>query len=117
MVAPFARSGHLRVTHQPAALSPVIKRTEARSGVTDSTSLVNSVEMKSDSFGGHSQGIRITCLRTEHFPRGIFMNVVYVLSPSEAPLMPCTCVIARLLLKEGKAKVVRRTPFIIKLLA
>ena len=31
--------------------------------------------------------------------------------------MPCSCVIARLLLKEGKAKVVRRTPFTIKLLA
>ncbi|HLZ61918.1 MAG TPA: RNA-guided endonuclease IscB [Ktedonosporobacter sp.] len=43
------------------------------------------------------------------------MNMVYVLSPSEAPLMPCTPVIARLLLKEGKAKVVRRTPFTIKL--
>ena len=41
------------------------------------------------------------------------MNVVYVLGPSGAPLMPCACVIARLLLKEGKAKVVRRTPFTI----
>jgi 5-methylcytosine-specific restriction endonuclease McrA len=30
--------------------------------------------------------------------------------------MPCTCVIARLLLKSGKAKVVRRTPFTIQLL-
>ncbi len=43
------------------------------------------------------------------------MNVVYVLSPDRAPLMPCQPVIARLLLKEGKAKVVRRTPFTIKL--
>ena len=31
--------------------------------------------------------------------------------------MPCSCVIARLLLKQGKAKVVRRTPFTIQLLA
>lgn len=31
--------------------------------------------------------------------------------------MPCTPVIARLLLKQGKAKVIRRTPFTIKLLA
>jgi REP element-mobilizing transposase RayT len=31
--------------------------------------------------------------------------------------MPCPAVIARLLLKEGKAKVVRRTPFTIKLFA
>nr|WP_274532083.1 RRXRR domain-containing protein [Ktedonobacter racemifer] len=29
--------------------------------------------------------------------------------------MPCSAAIARLLLKEGKAKVVRRTPFTIKL--
>jgi hypothetical protein len=44
------------------------------------------------------------------------MNVVYVLSPDRMPLMPCACVIARLLLKQGKAEVVRRTPFTIKLL-
>jgi RRXRR protein/HNH endonuclease len=43
------------------------------------------------------------------------MNVVYVLSPDKEPLLPCACVIARLLLKEGKAKVVRRTPFTIQL--
>ncbi|EFH90481.1 RNA-guided endonuclease IscB [Ktedonobacter racemifer] len=43
------------------------------------------------------------------------MNRVYVLSSDRTPLMPCSSVIARLLLKEGKAKVVRRTPFTIKL--
>ena len=43
------------------------------------------------------------------------MNVVYVLSPDREPLMPCSCAIARLLLKDGKAKVVHRTPFTIKL--
>jgi hypothetical protein len=42
-------------------------------------------------------------------------QVVYVLAPDRQPLMPCSCVIARLLLKTGKAKVVRRTPFTIKL--
>ena len=45
------------------------------------------------------------------------MNVVYVLSPEQAPLMPCQPVIARLLLKQGKAKVGHRTPFTIQLLA
>ena len=45
------------------------------------------------------------------------MHVVYVLSPERRPLMPCASVVARLLLKEGKAKVVRRTPFTIKLVA
>ena len=43
------------------------------------------------------------------------MHVVYVLSPNRVPLMPCTPAIARLLLKQGKAKVVRRTPFTIQL--
>ena len=45
------------------------------------------------------------------------MNMVYVFSPERAPLMPCSCVIARLLLKQGKAKVVHRTPFTIQLLS
>ncbi len=45
------------------------------------------------------------------------MNVVSVLSPDRVPLMPCSCAIARLLLKQGKAKVGRRTTFTIKLLS
>lgn len=43
-------------------------------------------------------------------------SVVYVLAPDRQSLMPCSCVVARLLLKEGKAKVLRKTPFTIKLL-
>jgi len=42
-------------------------------------------------------------------------SVVYVLAPDRQSLMPCSCVVARLLLKEGKAKVLRKTPFTIKL--
>lgn len=42
--------------------------------------------------------------------------MVYVSSQNGEPLMPCENVIARLLLKQGKAKVKRRTPFMIKLL-
>jgi RRXRR protein/HNH endonuclease len=54
--------------------------------------------------------------QAEFFPKGFYcMNVVYVLSPDRAPLMPCRPVIARLLLKQRKAKVIRRTPFTIKL--
>jgi len=41
---------------------------------------------------------------------------VYVLNKEGKPLMPCRSVIARLLLKDGKAKCVKRTPFTIKLL-
>jgi RRXRR protein/HNH endonuclease len=45
------------------------------------------------------------------------MSMVYVLSPERRPLIPCSAAIARLLLKEKKAKVVQRTPFTIKLMA
>ena len=45
------------------------------------------------------------------------MVLVYVLNSDGRPLMPCVPAIARLLLKAGKAKVVRRTPFTIKLFA
>ncbi|MFX0093219.1 MAG: RNA-guided endonuclease IscB, partial [Candidatus Hodarchaeota archaeon] len=41
--------------------------------------------------------------------------MVYVLNKQGRPLMPTRPVIARLLLKQGKAKVKRRTPFTIKL--
>ena len=41
--------------------------------------------------------------------------MVYVISKSGKPLMPCENVIARLLLKSGKAKVKRKRPFTIKL--
>jgi len=42
--------------------------------------------------------------------------MVYVISQKGKPLMPCTSVIARLLLKQGKAKCHKRMPFTIKLL-
>lgn len=41
--------------------------------------------------------------------------MVYVISKDGKPLMPCSNSIARLLLKQGKAKVKRREPFTIKL--
>mgnify|MGYP000937110220 CR=1 FL=1 len=42
--------------------------------------------------------------------------MVYVINEDGSPLMPCNPAIARLLLKDGKAKCIRRTPFTIKLL-
>lgn len=42
--------------------------------------------------------------------------MVYVISQDSKPLMPCSNPIARLLLKQGKAKVKRREPFTIKLI-
>lgn len=44
------------------------------------------------------------------------MQYVHVLNIHGEPLMPCFPRKARLLLKEGKARVVKRTPFVIKLL-
>lgn len=41
--------------------------------------------------------------------------MVYVISKSGKPLMPCENVIARLLLKNGKARVKKKCPFIIQL--
>ena len=41
--------------------------------------------------------------------------MVYVISKNGKPLMPCENVVARLLLKEGKAKVKRKCPFTIQL--
>lgn len=50
---------------------------------------------------------------------GVFIRknlfMIYVISQNNKPLMPCSNVIARLLLKQGKAKVKRREPFTIKL--
>ena len=41
--------------------------------------------------------------------------MVYVISNENKPLMPCSNAVARLLLKQGKAKVKKREPFTIKL--
>ena len=42
--------------------------------------------------------------------------MVYVISKDNTSLMPCSNAIARLLLKQNKAKVKRKIPFTIKLL-
>lgn len=44
------------------------------------------------------------------------MLLVYVLSNQKQPLMPTTPVKARILLRQGKAKVIRKLPFTIKLI-
>lgn len=81
----------------------------------DVKSLFNFVEVRTDSLFGQRIGIRTTCLRVEILSERMFY-MVYVLNVDGKPLMPCSSVIARLLLKQGKAKVKRRTPFTIQLL-
>lgn len=54
-------------------------------------------------------------LRQRIYQKGL-ITMVYVISVDGKPLMPCTPPIARLLLKSGKAKCIKKTPFTIKLL-
>jgi hypothetical protein len=82
----------------------------------DVKSLFNIVEVRSDSLYGNSTRIRITYLRVEYLLSERMVNLVYVLNMDGKPLMPCSAAIARLLLKQGKAKVKHRSPFTIQLL-
>ena len=54
-------------------------------------------------------------IATEHAKQNLSVSVVYVLNMRGKPLMPTTPGKAKKLLKEGKAKVVKRTPFTIQL--
>ncbi len=67
-----------------------------------------------DSYCGYSNKIHTTCRKAEYLTeRTVFM--VFVRSINNEPLMPCSNPIARLLLKQKKAKCIKRTPFTIKL--
>ena len=71
--------------------------------------------MKSDLRGGNSHEVRATCLMIG-FTRKV-KKMVYILDVNGEPLMPTERHgKVRRLLKEGKAKVVRREPFTIRLL-
>ncbi|WAM22607.1 MAG: RNA-guided endonuclease IscB (plasmid) [Candidatus Methanoperedens sp.] len=54
-------------------------------------------------------------IATEHAKQNTSVSAVYVLNMRGQPLMPTTPRKARILLKEGKAKVIKRTPFTIQL--
>ncbi|CAG1006650.1 MAG: RNA-guided endonuclease IscB [Candidatus Methanoperedens sp.] len=54
-------------------------------------------------------------IATEHAKQNTSVSAVYVLNMRGQPLMPTTPGKAKKLLKEGKAKVVKRTPFTIQL--
>src|SRR3990172_8384160 len=54
-------------------------------------------------------------IATEHAEQNMSVSAVYVLNMRGQPLMPTTPRKARILLKEEKAKVVKRTPFTIQL--
>ena len=71
--------------------------------------------MRPDSLFGNRVEIRTTYSNVEILSEGLIF-MVYVINYDGTPLMPCTSVIARLLLNQGKAKCIMRTPFTIKLL-
>lgn len=73
------------------------------------------IEVMSDSTFDNRMGIRTTYNYIEILSERL-IYVVYVINYDGTPLMPCSSVIARLLLKQGKAKCIKRTPFTIKLL-
>lgn len=54
-------------------------------------------------------------IATEHAKQNLSVSAVYVLNMRGQPLMPTTPRKARILLKEDKAKVVKKTPFTIQL--
>lgn len=70
--------------------------------------------MKSDSLFGCRIEIRTTYSNVEYLSGGL-VCMVYVVNADGKPLMPCTSAIARLLLKQSKAKCIKKTPFTIKL--
>jgi hypothetical protein len=70
--------------------------------------------MMSDSCYGNSNEIRTTYNNVEYLLGGLI--TVYTINYDGTPLMPCSNAIARLLLKQGKAKVKRKTPLTVKLL-
>ena len=90
-----------------------LRRTGVRSGVVSAKSYSIIVEMKPDTSGGNSQELPTTCSNAEYLPGGLVL--VYLLDHDKSPLMPCLPAVASLLLKQGKAKCVRRTPLVIKL--
>jgi hypothetical protein len=74
---------------------------EGRDSVTGLKTSVNSPDAALTARGHAGQNLRV--------------SVVYVLNKRGKPLMPCSPGKAKVLLKESKAKVVKRTPFTIQL--
>jgi hypothetical protein len=72
--------------------------------------------MRPEKQRGNSVAEYAQLARASNYPQEDLEMVVYVISLDGQPLMPTTPCKARVLLKSGRAKCVRRTPFTIKLL-
>ena len=89
------------ITHDRSNCGLSLNSPEGRGSVADLKTSLNSSDASLTAKGHAGQNPRV--------------SVVYVLNKRGRPLLPCSPRKARVLLKEAKAKVVRRTPFTIKL--
>jgi len=80
----------------PCSTNPVLNREETLS-VQDKVLACNNPEVNQSQ---HTERLKVK---------------VYVIAKEGHPLMPCSCAKAKKLLKEGKAKVIKRDPFTIQL--
>ena len=100
------------ITHDRSNCGLSLNSPEGRGSVTDLKTFLNNPDASLTARGHAGQNLRVSVI----YPHTKTFGVrVYVLNKRGKALMPCSPKKARVLLKEGKAKVVRRTPFTIKL--
>jgi N6-L-threonylcarbamoyladenine synthase len=100
------------ITHDRSNCGLLLNSPEGRGSVAGLKTSLNSPDASLTARGHAGQNLRVSVV----YPvRRFYANGVYVLNKKGKPLMPCAPRKARVLLKEGKATVVRRTPFTIKL--
>jgi 5-methylcytosine-specific restriction endonuclease McrA len=124
------RSRYQRLPPQTVALSPAVKSSNrVRSGAAGAKNQSILVEGKPQASRGDSAMTRVTRpsggggsarkslkIKTNKKRRNMVKkNIVHVLNVDGTPLMPCLPVVTRLLLKVEHARVVRITPFTIRL--
>ena len=92
------------IPHVCGNCDPVLKALRGRSGVPDLKTSSNNSDAALTGLVVPGQNLRVSVVKT-----------TFVLNRRGNPLMPCSSRKARMLLKEGKARVIKRTPFIIQL--
>jgi len=89
------------ITHDRSNYGLSLNSPEGRGSVAGIKTSLNSPDASLTARGHAGQNLRV--------------SVVYVLNKRGKPLMPCSPGKAKVLLKESKAKVAKRTPFTIQL--
>ena len=88
----------------PQDCDPVLKAPRGKSGVPDLKTSSNNSDAALTGLAAPGQNLRVSVAKT-----------TFVLNQRGKPLMPCSPRKAKMLLRKGKANVVRRTPFTIQL--